>query len=148
MDPNFIPALCFRAASCLALGMYDKALADERKALAIGGPTPLPLDLLGSTLAATGDREGAEETLAKLRELAKERYISEFFFTHTYMRLGDYDRTLDALETACNERFHRVVTIKVDVTYLPLAANPRFQALLKRMGLDKRPQRVKKKAAP
>jgi serine/threonine-protein kinase len=148
MDPNFIPALCFRAASLLALGMFDKALADERKALALGGPTPLPLDLLGSTLAASGDRDGAEGTLAKLRELAKERYISEFFFTHTYMRLGDHDRTLDALEKACDERFHRVVTIKVDVTYRPLASNPRFQTLLKRMGLDKRPQRMKKKAAP
>lgn len=147
MDANFIPALCFRAAALSQLGLFEKAIADERKALAVGGLTPLPLDLLGSTLAVSGDRQGAEEALAKLRELAKERYVSEYFFAHTYVHLGDYERAFDALEKACEERFHRLVTLNVDARFGPVAPDPRFQELIKRMGLDKRPGAMKKKAA-
>ena len=70
-----------------------------------------------------------------LQALAKEKYISAFFFAHTYVVLGDYDRTLDCLEQACEERFHRAVSIMVDSRFAPLLPHPRFKKLLKRMGL-------------
>jgi tetratricopeptide (TPR) repeat protein len=135
MDPNFVPALCFRGAALAQVGRYEEAIADQEKALAIGGPTPLPLDLLGMAHAMSGNREGAEEALEKLQALAKEKYISAFFMAHTYVDLGDYDRTLDCLEKACEERFHRAVSIMVDSRFAPLLSHPRFKKLLKRMGL-------------
>jgi eukaryotic-like serine/threonine-protein kinase len=146
MDPNFIPALCFRGAAYAQLGLYAKAIADEDKALALGGPTPLPLDILGMTRAMSGDRQGAEETLEKLREVAKQKYISAFFLAHTYTKLGEYDRALDCLEQSCEERFHRAASIKVDSTFQPLASDPRFKKLLERMGLNAQVKAARKRA--
>jgi len=138
LDPNFIPALCFRGAAFAQLGLYEKAIADEEKALTLGGPTPLPLHILGMTLAMRGDRQAAEETLDKLREVAKQKYISPFFLAHTYVKLGEYDRALQCLEQSCEERFYRAASIKVDSTFEVLASDPRFQKLLERMGLNGR----------
>jgi hypothetical protein len=81
-----------------------------------------------------------------LRALAKEKYISAFFLAHTYAVLGEYERALECLEQACEERFHRAVSIMVDTKFEPLAGDPRFQKLLKRMGLSKEAP-AKKKAA-
>jgi serine/threonine protein kinase/Tfp pilus assembly protein PilF len=140
LDPAFLPALCFRGAAYAHLGMYEKAIADERAAIKVGGPTSLALDILGHTLAISGDRQGAEETLEKLRDLAKERYVSPFSMAHTYVGLGQHDRALECLEQACEERFHRAATIKVDPSFVPLHSEPRFQKLLKRMGLVNKPK--------
>ena len=146
LDPAFLPALCFRGAAYAQLGMYEKAIADEHTALKVGGPTSLALDILGHTLAISGDRQGAEETLEKLRDLAKERYVSPFSMAHTYVGLGQHDRAMECLEQACEERFHRVATIKVDPSFAPLHSDPRFQKLLERMGLANKPKAVKRTA--
>ena len=147
LDPAFVPALCFRGAAYARVGLYEKAIADERAALAITGPTPLPLDILGHILAISGDRKGAEETLEKLRILSEQKYISAFFSAHTYVGLGQYDRALDCLEQACEERFHRAATAKVDPSFDPLHPDPRFQKLLKRMGLATRAKAVRRTSA-
>ncbi len=137
MDPNFIPALCFRGAAYAQLGKYKEAIADQEKALAIGGPTPLPFDLLGMAHAMSGNRQGAEEALAALHKLAEEKYVSAFFFAHTYVMLGEDERAIDALEQACDEHFHRAGTIMVDARFARLRDHPRFKKLLARMNLDK-----------
>ena len=92
-------------------------------------------------------RFGAEETLEKLQNLSQEKYISAFFSAHTYVGLGQYDLALDCLEQACEERFHRAATIKVDPSFDPLHPDPRFQKLLKRMGLATGMKRVRKTSA-
>jgi eukaryotic-like serine/threonine-protein kinase len=135
LDPLFLPALCFRGAAYSHLGLFEKAIADEQAALKVGGPTSVAFDLLGYAQALSGDRQGAEETLGRLRELAKERYVSPFSMAHTYVGLGQYDRAIECLEQACEERYHRAATIKVDSSFDPLHSDPRFQRLLERMGL-------------
>ncbi len=140
MDAVFLPALCFRGAAYAQLDMYEKAIADEHAALKVGGPTSLALDILGHTLAIAGDRKGAEETLEKLRDLAKERYVSPFSMAHIYLALGQRDRAIECLEQACEERYHRAATIKVDARLNPLHSDPRFQKLLERMGLTSKPK--------
>ena len=144
LDAAFLPALCFRGAAYSQLGIYDKAIADEETALKVGGPISLALDILGHTQALAGDRQGAEETLERLRQLAKERYVSPFSMAHTYVGLSQYDRAIECLEQACEERYHRAATIKVDPSFDPLHSDPRFQKLLERMGLANKRKAQKK----
>jgi hypothetical protein len=61
--------------------------------------------------------------------------------------LGQYEQAMDCLEQACEERFHRAVTVKVDPSLDPLHPDPRFQKLLKRMGLSTGIKRLRKTSA-
>jgi DNA-binding winged helix-turn-helix (wHTH) protein/tetratricopeptide (TPR) repeat protein len=56
-----------------------------------------------------------------------------------YLRLGDRDRALEALERLVRERSPWVRTLKVEPLWDPLRGDARFQALLRRVNLD-RPQ--------
>ncbi len=82
-----------------------------------------------------GDGKGAEETLAELEKQSRGKYVSRFFAGQIHASLGQHERALDCLEKACEERFHRVASIKVDSILEPLRLHPRFQTLLKRIGL-------------
>ncbi|HEX2520981.1 MAG TPA: hypothetical protein VHP35_02585, partial [Terriglobia bacterium] len=46
------------------------------------------------------------------------------------------DQALDWLEKACEERECTLAYLKIYPTYEPLHSQPRFQALLSKLGLD------------
>ena len=53
--------------------------------------------------------------------------------------LGDADAALTAMEQAVDQRSSEVVYFAVDSDFEPLRAHPRFEALLKRVGLPTSP---------
>ena len=53
-----------------------------------------------------------------------------------YADLGEKDQALDWLERAYQARLGFLVGVKVDPGLYPLHGEPRFQALLEKMGLD------------
>ena len=53
-----------------------------------------------------------------------------------YAALGEKDQALDWLERAHEARSDMLVYLKVTPVFYPLHEEPRFQALLKEMGLD------------
>jgi tetratricopeptide (TPR) repeat protein len=135
MDPNFLPARTFCGAAYTQLGMHEKAIAEQRACIAAAGKTPLVMATLGYALARAGDTEGAEQTLRELRELGQQRYVSPFFLAQIHASLGQVEETLDCLEKACEERFHRMASIKVDSILDPVREHPRFKRLLEKVGL-------------
>ncbi len=64
-----------------------------------------------------------------------ERYVSPFLIALFHTGLGSFEEALDWLERACDERVANVVFLGVDPAFDPLRAEPRFQALLARIGL-------------
>jgi eukaryotic-like serine/threonine-protein kinase len=136
MDPNFLPARTFCGAAYTQLGMHKEAIAEQRACIAAAGKTPLVMATLGYALARAGDTEGAEQTLRELRELGQQRYVSPFFLAQIHGSLGQVEETLDCLEKACEERFHRMASIKVDSMLDPVREHPRFQRLLEKVGLS------------
>lgn len=55
----------------------------------------------------------------------------------TYLRLGDKGAAMDWLERGADNRSSRISDIGGDPTFDPLRSEPRFQALLRNMGLEK-----------
>jgi hypothetical protein len=52
-----------------------------------------------------------------------------------YTRLGDHKRAMDYLERAYQEHSGDMVFIRAEPCYAPLRDEPRFQALVRRIGL-------------
>lgn len=74
--------------------------------------------------------------IEELFRRAAEGYVSSFNPAVIYVGLGDRARALDLLETAYEERSGWMAYLKVDPRLDPLCAEPRFIALLQRVGLE------------
>jgi adenylate cyclase len=99
--------------------------------------SPFGVASLGYCYAASGNSTGAKEMLKKLNLMASERYVSPLAEAFIYIGLGDRERALDRLEQVYQTGSSMLVFLKVDHMYDPLRSEPRFIALLKKVGLDK-----------
>ena len=95
--------------------------------------------LIGSLLGRTGQREQAQAVLDRLLAQAKQRYVPPTSVAAVFVGLGDKASALDWLERAHDVRDLRLSFMKIDGRWAPLKDEPRFQALLKKMKLDKAP---------
>ena len=68
---------------------------------------------------------------------AKQRYLSPGMWTLLHLGLGEKDKALDWLEKCYEDQDVLCLLLKVWQIYDPLRTEPRFQALLKKVGLDK-----------
>lgn len=91
---------------------------------------------LGHARALAGDREGALEILRQLQEEERTGYVPPLAFAWIHLGLGQTEAALDRIEEAYAERHHGLVWAGVAGSWDPLRGEPRFQALLRAMGLD------------
>ena len=68
--------------------------------------------------------------------MSSRRSVSPFSTAMIYVGLGDKGRALDGLEKAYEARSWLLLWLKMDRIFDPLRSEPRFIALLKKVGLD------------
>jgi len=90
---------------------------------------------LGHALAMAGRTDDARMVLRKLEERARTEYVSPFRVALIQVGLGDRGATLDSLERAFEIRAVDLSEVKVDSRFAPLAGEPRYVNLLRKMGL-------------
>jgi hypothetical protein len=74
-------------------------------------------------------------SIQDLGELAKNGYVPAFYMAAIYTGLGDKDDAFQWLENAAEEHSGGLAFLGVDPAADSLRSDPRFQALLRRMGL-------------
>src|SRR5262249_34714626 len=116
-------------------GMYREAIAEFEQASALAGGTPLMKAHLGHAYAAAGDRARAQQVLAELEERGRQSYVSSYHAALIYAGLGDTDKAFEQLERADDERAEFLVYLKMEPRLAPLRTDPRYQNLLRRVGL-------------
>ncbi len=137
MDPNFFLAHLWLGFALQEKGLFTEAETAYEKAKALSGGTPITIASLGHLYAVSGRREKAETVLKELFELSRKRYVSSYYIAVIYAVLGDKDRAFDWLERGFKERAQALVFLKVDPHVDPLRSDPRFTALLRKVGLEK-----------
>jgi TolB-like protein/Tfp pilus assembly protein PilF len=112
-------------------GNLQKAI-DQFRAI---GDLPHVLGHLGNAYARAGEIENANQMIARLRVHVKKEGLGAYEIALVYAGLGNKDEAFAWLEKSFPVRDKGLTFLKVDPCVDPLRSDPRFQNLLRRVGL-------------
>jgi len=135
LEPEYAMGHSVLGWACLKKGMGEEGLAAIEEAVARSPANTMLLAQLGEAYALLGRAARAREVLQRLEDLARTRHVSPYHLAYVHTGLGDYDRALDCLEQACEERSGGIYGVKGSFLFTALHPLPRFAALLHRMNL-------------
>jgi DNA-binding winged helix-turn-helix (wHTH) protein/Tfp pilus assembly protein PilF len=134
-DPNFVRAPGIITYAYVEKGMFAQALADAEILRRFYGEGPWHWSLLAYIYGRAGQLERARHELEKLEKLSRHEQVDLVSMLWAHLGMGDKEEALADLEKAYSEHFGILVTLKVEPAYDPLRSDPRFQDLLRRVGL-------------
>ena len=115
-------------------GMYEEAIAEFQKSIELSDD-PVRRAVLGHAYAVAGRRGEAQKVINELKDLSKRRYFPPYYIALIYVGLGDKNQALEWLEKAFAERSANLTVLKAEPMFDPIRSDPRFQDLLRRVGL-------------
>src|SRR5438552_1856589 len=130
MDPNFAVAHYELGQALVQKHMYKEAIAELQKAIELSGGSTTCTSNLAFAYAASGRRKEAVKILSDLKNRSKQN-ASEIALM--YVGLDEKDQAMTWLEKAYEQRFNPSILLRP--AFDPLRSDPRFQNLVRRIGL-------------
>ena len=115
------------------LGRYGEAVEALTQATILAPGDPRSEGYRGWALGLAGQRQEARLILGNLERRRSHEYFSAFLMAHVSLGLGDQEQAIAWLQTATEERDALLPYLNEWFAVDPLRADPRFQALLRRM---------------
>jgi eukaryotic-like serine/threonine-protein kinase len=137
-DPNYPVTYWILGLLLRKLGHYELAIAEGEKGVKLSGGSPLMSAALAQTFATAGRKKKAIRILDDLAKLTKQKYVAPYFFAGIHIGLGEDDHAIEYLEKSYEEHSHWLIYLHIDPSMDGLRSNPRFQNLLRRVGLPLR----------
>jgi tetratricopeptide (TPR) repeat protein len=137
LDPNYSWAHAWIGQSYLELKKYPEAIAEIDKAVDLSQGASRIIATRGFAFAVAGRRDDALKVLADLDGLAKEKYVSPYFFAVIYAGLGEKDKAFHYLDEAVAERHPYLVLANVEPVFDDIRSDPRFPAILDKVNLPR-----------
>jgi eukaryotic-like serine/threonine-protein kinase len=131
LDPNFFLARAYLGLAYEQQGRYDEALAEIQKAISPANFFPDGRTWFVHGLVVAGRQSEARKLLKQLQP----REQVPWSMAAVYTALGEKDQAFAWLEKAFEERFGVLASLKADPVFDSLRSDPRYAALLRRMGL-------------
>ncbi len=136
MDPNFAVAHWHLGRTYEQKQMFGMAIDEFQKAISLSGGSPLMKAALGHAYAKSQKKSESNEILGDLVHLSKHQYVSPYELAGIYVALGDKAQAFDYLEKAYSEHSFHLVQLNVAPQFESIRSDPRFQDLVKRIGLS------------
>lgn len=136
LEPNFWVALLARGRLALTSGATDRALPDLERARALCGGCSQSTTVLAQAYAASGKTAMARALLKEMEQRGSDGYVPATSLAAVHNALGDTEGALDLFERAYRERDVRMTFLLVDSNLDNLHAEPRFQALVRKLNLQ------------
>ena len=137
IDPHYAVAIINIGRAYEQMGKYPQAQQFFQSILAFAPRDPALLALLGHLYAVSGQKVAAQGIISQLQQISTERYVPSLYVALIYTGLGDKDQAFAWLDKAFAERCEYLVYLPTEPTADPLRNDPRFPALLERLGLKK-----------
>jgi serine/threonine protein kinase/Tfp pilus assembly protein PilF len=135
-NPDAWPGHYFLAVGYDGLGQESNAIPEYQKAVEQSHGDSDTIAGLAHSYITTGERAKAEEILTVWLQENKTNYVSPYMIATIYAGLGDKEKAFASLERAYQERSPDIpYFLKADLRLDPLRSDPRFQDLLRRVGL-------------
>jgi len=137
LDPNFTLGYGLLGAVYREKGMYDESVETWLKISTLegGGFSKEELDVLRKAYKESGFKGHWRKHAELLQAHAREKYVSPIFIAMDYAMIGEKELAFVWLEKAYEERSSWLPEIGVDPVWDNLRDDPRFQDLLRRVGL-------------
>jgi tetratricopeptide (TPR) repeat protein len=115
---------------------YSEAVAELREAVARSDDGATELAALGHAYAVAGQAADARQILRQLQGRSEREFVSPYNLAIVYAGLGELEQAIASLDRAYDRRDGWLAGhVNVDPRFDPVRRDPRFQELLRRIGL-------------
>jgi len=135
IDPQFYSTHIYLGRAYEAKGMYENAVRELNEAIELSGDSNDAVADLGEVYAREGRKQEALAVLHRLTQQSQESYVSPFDLALVYSGLGQKDTAFKLLNEAFEMHVYDLLYLGVDPRLDPLRSDPRFDELLRRIGL-------------
>jgi TolB-like protein/class 3 adenylate cyclase/tetratricopeptide (TPR) repeat protein len=116
-------------------GAVGEGVALLEEAREVSHDDPLIVGDLGWCHANVGREREARDLLAQLEARRGGEWVSPVALARIHLGLGSREQALAELERAYDENAYEIASLRVDGRWEPLHGEPRFEALVRRIGL-------------
>lgn len=131
IDPHHGPTLFYLRGAYEQTGRFEKAIETGQQR----GAPPEQLAALRQALSASGARGYWRASIDRELRRSRQQYVGKYGMAQRYARLDDPDEAFRWLERADEDRDSWLVYLKVDPAFDNLRSDPRFAALVKKVGI-------------
>jgi tetratricopeptide (TPR) repeat protein len=135
MDSSFAVAHGYLGQAYLQKQEYEKAIQELQQALALSGNETSFKAELANAYAVAGKKPEALAMLRDLLQMSSRQFVSSYSIALVYAGLQDKEEAFKWLDKAYEERSVRLINIAVHPRFAGLHSDPRFSALVQRIGL-------------
>ncbi|HEX9254394.1 MAG TPA: tetratricopeptide repeat protein [Candidatus Angelobacter sp.] len=135
LDPEYFMLHFIAGRAYMRLNEYAKAIAHLKQARTETGEMPLMDAALGLAYAVSGKKAETMKLAEAFKAAAKKRYIPPTYFGMLFAGLGDKDKAMMWLEKAFADRADGLTWLNVEPMLDEVRSDPRFQDLIRRIGL-------------
>ncbi|MGD0629751.1 MAG: winged helix-turn-helix domain-containing protein [Terracidiphilus sp.] len=128
--PHMTAGMCYSIKS-----QFPEAIDEYKKALAMNPDATYAQAGVGICLAKSGDRTGALKAIEQLKAMSGQSYVSPAYIGLVYQALGDTDAEFAWYAKAYDDRAEWLLWLTVDPVYDSQRNDPRFLALVRRVGV-------------
>jgi TolB-like protein/tetratricopeptide (TPR) repeat protein len=134
LNPNFPRAHGYLAEAYVQMRRYEEAISEAKTLVTLTG-NPSAKTMLSYTYSVSGQKDSARAVLSSVVNATQPPFVQPVALAATHAALGDKDAAFKVLERGYEERASGMLRLGVDPKLDSLRSDPRFTALIKRMGL-------------
>jgi len=136
LDPKFVRGhLCLGEAYEQKHDLNRAAAEFLQGKMIAGGETPETMDAIKNATLRDGYQGYFQVRLSQLLDKRKQNYVSPYDLADIYVRLGEKAEAMKWLDAAYQEHSPYLVNLQIEPRLDILRSDPRFQALVQRVGL-------------
>ncbi|HKW34605.1 MAG TPA: hypothetical protein VJN92_16465 [Candidatus Acidoferrum sp.] len=133
LDPNDPRAYLDMAMGHLQKQMYQEALQDAEKGLALSQREPFFLSIAAHVYGRLGNMEQAGKLVEEMRAASRKSPAPSLLFATAFVGMGKQKEAMGALEAGYKSHDPEIVGLNSTPWLEPLRSDPRFQNVVSRM---------------